>query len=83
MTSPKESYALPSLPPAAHHSTAKAKQTPVINEQPPASSGMVIGGSHTQNREQSGEDGPMRLRGGCFPLPGGGVCYCIPIPCCC
>ncbi|KAK7460930.1 hypothetical protein VKT23_008858 [Stygiomarasmius scandens] len=78
----KESFTLPSLPPTAHH-PSDARQRSTVAEQPIASSGMAISPPNDQRREQNEEEGPARIRGGCFPLPNGGCCYIIPIPCCC
>ncbi|THV08011.1 hypothetical protein K435DRAFT_959469 [Dendrothele bispora CBS 962.96] len=73
---------MPAFPPTAHRMNPK-----LVSEQPMAGSGMVVAPSndHRTNGQTQSEEGhsPMRLRGGCFPLPGGGRCYIIPIPCCC
>ncbi|KAK7449773.1 hypothetical protein VKT23_013248 [Stygiomarasmius scandens] len=72
---------MPTFPPTAHRANPKC-----VSEQPMAASGMVVAPSNGQPGKQTqSEEGhsPVRLRGGCFPLPGGGRCYIIPIPCCC
>ncbi|KAG7085473.1 hypothetical protein E1B28_003034 [Marasmius oreades] len=71
--SSKNSYTMPSIPPAAH--------TKVVSSQPSPASGMVVARDVPARGEQT--EGPMRLRGGCIPCPDGGCCYIIPIPCCC
>ncbi|KIM23178.1 hypothetical protein M408DRAFT_28088 [Serendipita vermifera MAFF 305830] len=59
-------------------------QSLVISHQPASSRGMDLKSNDAAREgEQQVDDGAMRLRGGCFPLPGGGTCYIIPIPCCC
>ncbi|KAI5899969.1 uncharacterized protein SCHCODRAFT_02742976 [Schizophyllum commune H4-8] len=66
----------PTYPPAST-ATAPANPAPVA-QQPGANTGMSVS-REAQNQEQKAE----RLRGGCIPLPNGGRCWIIPIPCCC
>lgn len=57
-------------------STAPAPAT--VAQQPGANTGMSVS-PEAQTQERKAE----RLRGGCIPLPNGGRCWIIPIPCCC
>ncbi|KAG1752026.1 hypothetical protein EDB19DRAFT_1671340 [Suillus lakei] len=66
-------------PPAAH-----AIPREIVSSQP-SSSSMLLHSSPQDRPPQIEEQthSPMRLRGGCIPCPGGGMCFIIPCPCCC
>ena len=50
--------------------TAYPMQSLVISHQPASSRGMEMGsGAAAREGEQQVDDGAMRLRGGCIPLP--------------
>ncbi|CAL1709420.1 unnamed protein product [Somion occarium] len=63
-------------PPTAHISPDGAEET-VISSQPKPAMGMTPQGGQNEETEKA-----ERLRGGCIPCPGG-ICWIIPIPCCC
>ncbi|KAG2131026.1 hypothetical protein DEU56DRAFT_459671 [Suillus clintonianus] len=61
-------------PPAAH-----AVPRGIVSSQPSSSSMLLYPSPQEEEKTHS----PMRLRGGCIPCPGGGMCFIIPCPCCC
>ncbi|KAG8999020.1 hypothetical protein FRB94_006488 [Tulasnella sp. JGI-2019a] len=65
-------------PTTARISTPRREQpsSPIVSRQPSTAPAMTL------DPEQKGESQQtLRMRGGCIPLPGGGMCYII--PCCC
>ncbi|KAF5387171.1 hypothetical protein D9615_002092 [Tricholomella constricta] len=72
----------PVYPAATHQSHSHSRQAnpeALVLEQPGRTGAMSPTASlDERNRTQE----PMRLRGGCVPCPGGGMCWIIPIPCC-
>ncbi|THV02237.1 hypothetical protein K435DRAFT_361704 [Dendrothele bispora CBS 962.96] len=67
MSNSQESYAMPSIPATTYHSPIVKQHSPIA-EQPMASSSTTATPRSHRHDEQT-EEGPMRLRGGCFPLP--------------
>ncbi|KAH7909175.1 hypothetical protein BJ138DRAFT_1155919 [Hygrophoropsis aurantiaca] len=66
-------------PPEAH----TAPRNTIISSQPASSSMSIASSRNEQQRpvQQNDNPDPMRLRGGCIPCPGGGMCFIIPCPC--
>ncbi|CAE6466730.1 unnamed protein product [Rhizoctonia solani] len=60
-----------------NHQSAKPYYPYITSSQPTGQRGMVMAPPSDEEREAE------RLRGGCIPLPNGGRCWIIPIPCCC
>ncbi|TFL00080.1 hypothetical protein BDV98DRAFT_594268 [Pterulicium gracile] len=71
MTNPTLSY-----PPQAHL-VQPQDPTTSTSAQPGATPGMNSGKAVDDAKDVE------RMRGGCIPLPNGGRCWIIPIPCCC
>ncbi|TFK99454.1 hypothetical protein BDV98DRAFT_570969 [Pterulicium gracile] len=74
MTNPAVSY-----PPKAHvsHASEGSSESNSVTAQPGASPSMHSGKAVDDAKNVD------RMRGGCIPLPNGGRCWIIPIPCCC
>ncbi|RDB26560.1 hypothetical protein Hypma_005677 [Hypsizygus marmoreus] len=51
-----------------------------VNEQPRRSVDMEVTPGEIGTTGEKGE--ARRMRGGCVPCPGGGMCWIIPLPCC-
>ncbi|EIW74049.1 hypothetical protein CONPUDRAFT_140647 [Coniophora puteana RWD-64-598 SS2] len=75
----------PAYPPAAHTTQRLALGSEdIVASQPGSTQSMSLSSQQGAAPKQrvDGADEPLRLRGGCIPCPGGGMCFIIPCPCC-
>ncbi|OJA09044.1 hypothetical protein AZE42_04734 [Rhizopogon vesiculosus] len=63
-------------PPRAH------TRGEIVSSQPSPSTMSLSSSPQDRPLKEEQTHSPMRLRGGCIPCPGGGMCFIIPCPCC-